>query len=109
MRGVSLSIRDFNMIHIATACGVGMGSSLVLRMYTEDVLKELGVEANVEAMDVSQAKGAKVDLVLTSPALVEVVSGGMAIVKGVSNYIDKSLIRAALIEYFEENGIPYNK
>ena len=35
------------MIQIATACGVGMGSSLVLRMYTEDVLKELGVEARV--------------------------------------------------------------
>jgi PTS system ascorbate-specific IIB component len=97
------------MIHIATACGVGMGSSLVLRMYTEDVLKELGVEAKVEAMDVPQAKGAKVDLVLTSPALVEVVSGGRGVVKGISNYIDKSLIRAALIEYFEENDIPYNK
>ena len=97
------------MIHIATACGVGMGSSLVLRMYTEDVLKELGVEANVEAMDVSQAKGAKVDLVLTSPALIEVVSGGKAVVKGISNYVDKSLIRAALIEYFEENDIPYSQ
>ena len=97
------------MIYIATACGVGMGSSLVLRMYTEDVLKELGVEAKVEAMDVPQAKGAKVDLVLTSPALIEVVSGGKAIVKGISNYIDKSLIRAALIEFLEEKGIPYNK
>jgi PTS system ascorbate-specific IIB component len=97
------------MIRIATACGVGMGSSLVLRMYTEDVLKELGVDAKVEAMDVPQAKGAKVDLILTSPALIEVVSGGRAAVKGISNYIDKSLIRAALIEYFEENDVPYNK
>ncbi len=97
------------MIHIATACGVGMGSSLVLRMYTEDVLKELGVEAKVEAMDVPQAKGAKVDLVLTSPALVDNVSGGRAKIKPISNYIDKSLIKAALIEYFEEEGIPYKK
>ncbi|UCF61214.1 MAG: PTS sugar transporter subunit IIB [Anaerolineaceae bacterium] len=97
------------MITIGTACGVGMGSSLVLRMYTEDVLKELGVEAKVEAMDASQAKGAKVDLLLTSPSLVEVVSGGKAAVKGISNYIDKSLIRAALIEFFEEKGIPYNE
>ncbi|HEY47859.1 MAG: hypothetical protein AMJ88_11905 [Anaerolineae bacterium SM23_ 63] len=96
------------MIHIATACGVGMGSSLVLRMYTEDVLKELGVEARVEAMDVPQAKGAKVDLILTSPALVEVVSGGRGVVKAISNYVDKSLIRNALIEYFEENDIPFN-
>ena len=60
-------------------------------------------------MDASQAKGAKVDLLLTSPALIDVVSGGKATVKGISNYIDKSLIRATLIEYFKENGIPYNE
>ena len=109
MRGTVPSIRSFYMIQIATACGVGMGSSLVLRMYTEDVLKELGVEAKVEAMDASQAKGAKVDLLLTSPTLIDVVSGGRATVKGISNYIDKSLIRAALIEFFEENDIPYDE
>jgi galactitol-specific phosphotransferase system IIB component len=73
------------------------------------VLKELGVEARVEAMDASQAKGAKVDLLLTSPALVEVVSGGKATVKGISNYIDKAMIKAALIEFFEEKGITYNE
>ncbi len=95
------------MIHIATVCGVGMGSSLILRMWTEDVLKELGVPARVEAMDASQAKGAKVDLILTSPALVEICSGGKAAVKGVTNYIDKSLIKAALIEFMTERGIAY--
>lgn len=97
------------MIRIATICGVGMGSSLVLRMYTEDVLKELAVKAQVEAMDASQGKSAKVDLILTSPALVETVSGGGASVKPIRNYIDKSLIREKLIEFFEEKGIPYKK
>lgn len=92
---------------IVTVCGVGMGSSLVLRMYTEDVLKELGVQAKVEAMDVSQARGAKADLILTSLALVQACSGGKAAVKGVKSYIDKSLIKAALIEFMAERGIPY--
>jgi PTS system ascorbate-specific IIB component len=95
------------MIHIATICGVGMGSSLVLRMWTEDVLKELGVEAKVEAMDASQGKMARVDLILTSPALVDTVSGGQAVVKPIHNYIDKALIKEKLIEFFEENDIPY--
>ncbi|HSB65464.1 MAG TPA: PTS sugar transporter subunit IIB [Anaerolineales bacterium] len=84
------------MIRIVTACGVGMGSSLILRMYTEDVIKVLGLQANVEALDVSQARGAKADLILTSPALVSVVSGGNAIVKSISNYIDKGLIKQSL-------------
>ncbi len=38
------------MIRIITVCGVGMGSSLLLRMYTEDVIKELGVEAKSEGL-----------------------------------------------------------
>lgn len=97
------------MIKIATACGVGMGSSLVLRMYTEDVVKLLGIQAKVEALDVSQARGAKVDLILTSPRLVSVVSGGNAIVKSISNYIDKGLIKQALIEFCQEKGIPYQE
>lgn len=97
------------MIRIVTACGVGMGSSLVLRMYTEDVIKVLGLQANVEALDVSQARGAKADLILTSPALVSVVSGGNAIVKSISNYVDKGLIKQALIEFCNEKGIPYKE
>jgi PTS system ascorbate-specific IIB component len=97
------------MIQIVTACGAGMGSSLVLRMYTEDVIKLLGIQARVEALDVSQARGAKVDLILTSPALVSVVSGGNAIVKSISNYIDKGLIKQALIEFCKEKGIPYKE
>jgi PTS system ascorbate-specific IIB component len=97
------------MIQIATACGAGMGSSLVLRMYTEDVIKMMGLQAKVEALDVSQARGAKVDLILTSPRLVEVVSGGSAVVKSISNYIDKRLIKQALIEFCTEKGIPYKE
>ncbi len=97
------------MIQIATACGAGMGSSLVLRMYTEDVVKLLGLQAKVEALDVSQARGAKVDLILTSPRLVSVVSGGNAIVKSISNYIDKGLIKQALVEFCTEKGIPYKE
>jgi hypothetical protein len=38
-----------------------------------------------------------------------VVSGGRAAVKPISNYVDKAMIKAALIEYFEENEIPYNE
>ena len=30
-------------IDILTVCGVGSGSSLILRMYVEDVLEEFGI------------------------------------------------------------------
>ncbi len=90
------------MLKILTACGVGMGSSLLLRMHTEDVLKEMGVEAKVEAIDASQARGARADLILTSPALVETCSGGQAEVRAIKSFLDKAEIRRVLEEFLAQ-------
>ncbi len=89
-------------LNIITVCGVGMGSSLLLRMYTEDVLKDLGIEARVEASDATQARGARVDLILTSTALVEVCSGGHAPVRAIKSFINKEEIRSVLLEFINE-------
>ena len=93
------------MIEIVTACGVGMGTSLLLRMYTEDVIKILGVEARVQALDASQAKGSKADLILTSPALVDVCSGGKAEVMAIKSFVDKEEIQSVLTEFFTARGL----
>jgi ascorbate PTS system EIIB component len=93
------------MIEIITACGVGMGTSLLLRMYTEDVLKVLGIEARVQALDASQAKGARADLILTSTALVDVCSGGKAEVVAIKSFVDKEEIERVLIKFFTSKGL----
>lgn len=93
------------LLEIVTACGVGMGTSLLLRMYTEDVLKELGVKANVQALDASQARGSRVDLILTSPALKEICSGGKAEVRVIKSFINKEEIKNVLRDYLESKGL----
>lgn len=93
------------MIEILTVCGVGMGTSLLLRMNTEDVLKELGVEASVQASDATQAKGARVDLILTSPPLVEACSGGKGEVRTIHRFVDKDEIRSVLLEFLKEKDL----
>ncbi|MBM3138363.1 MAG: PTS sugar transporter subunit IIB [Chloroflexi bacterium] len=93
------------MIEIVTACGVGMGTSLLLRMYTEDVLQVLGVDARVQALDASQARGAKADLILTSPALVEVCSGGKAEVRVIKSFVNKEEIRSVLVSFLSSKGL----
>ena len=98
------------MIKIVTACGAGMGSSLVLRMWTEDVIKLMGIDAKVEAMDASGAKSARCDLVLTSHALVDVVNNpSLHETRWVTNYLDKGSIRKQLEEYCTEHKIKYKK
>ena len=98
------------MIQIVTACGAGMGSSLVLRMWTEDVIKEMGIDAKVQAQDASGAKSARCDLVLTSHALVNVVTNpDLHETRWVTNYIDKVSIRKQLEEYCTEHKIAFKK
>ena len=98
------------MIKIITACGAGMGSSLVLRMWTEDVIREMGIDAKVEAQDASGARSAKCDLVLTSHALVDVVSNpDNHETRWVTNYLDKGSIRKQLEEYCTDHKIAFKK
>lgn len=93
------------MIEIITACGVGMGTSLLLRMYTEDVIKDLGIEARVQALDASQARGARADLILTSTALVETCSGGKAEVRAIKSFVNKDEIKTVLINFLTSKGL----
>jgi len=86
-------------LFILTVCGVGMGSSLVLRMYVEDVLREMGLKARVEATEVSMAAGAGADIIMASPTLVEVLQGAAPTVIPIFNFTDTKEIRAKLEEY----------
>lgn len=85
-------------VHILTVCGVGSGSSLILRMYTEDVLEELGVRYRVEAGQASQARGTNADIVMCSPDLVSVTEGSKAEVVPIKSFTDKGEIREALTD-----------
>ena len=82
---------------ILTVCGLGMGSSLILRMNVETVLKKHGVEANVEHMDVSAAASSNADLVITNAELVDNIQHLTCPVVVVNNYIDANEITQALI------------
>jgi len=58
---------------IVTVCGMGIGTSVLLKMNAEKALRALGVDADVEAADIGTARGAArtAQIVLTSADLVE--------------------------------------
>lgn len=86
---------------ILTVCGLGMGSSLILKMNVETVLKQHGIQASVEHMDVSSAASANADLVITNAELVDSLRHLSCPVAIVNNYIDNQEIAQAL----EQAGI----
>ena len=62
---------------IIAVCGMGIGTSVLLKLNAEKVLKMLDIEATVEAADMATARKASFDaqIVLTTPELVESLRG----------------------------------
>ncbi|MCL2400409.1 MAG: PTS sugar transporter subunit IIB [Defluviitaleaceae bacterium] len=58
-------------LRIQAICGFGVGSSTLLRIKIEGVLKELGVKATVFTGDVSSASGTECDAIFTSKELAD--------------------------------------
>ncbi|NLE06764.1 MAG: PTS sugar transporter subunit IIB [Crenarchaeota archaeon] len=89
------------MLKVLAVCVNGMGSSLILRMTAEKAFKELGIEANVKAIDLGQLKGMRGDMFITSPSLAKSIQASQETkIVTVTNYTDvktlKEKIRLAL-------------
>lgn len=82
---------------ILTVCGLGMSSSLILKMNVETVLRKLGHGASVEHMDVSSAASASADLVVTHSEFVAGLRHLVCPVVVVNNFIDQQEIERALV------------
>lgn len=83
-------------IRILTCCGVGMGTSLILRMNVEDILFELGIPCEVNAGIASEGSSADVDLIMCSPEIMSVIQGAKAPIVTVESFIDKAAIKRKL-------------
>ncbi|WP_068773429.1 PTS sugar transporter subunit IIB [Paenibacillus sp. FJAT-26967] len=83
---------------ILCVCGLGQGTSLILRMNVENVLSGMGVNADVEHTDVSTASGSPADYIITSNELAQSLEGHSAKIVIVNNYFDNNEIKQKLEE-----------
>ncbi|GAA3541762.1 PTS ascorbate transporter subunit IIB [Aeromicrobium flavum] len=77
---------------IVAVCGMGIGTSVLLKMNAEKVLRTLGKDqdVDVEAADIGTAKGAArtADIVLTSADLADEIGEVPAKVVIIDNFTD---------------------
>lgn len=83
---------------IVAVCGMGIGTSVLLKMNAEQVLRDLGVEGDVEAADIGVARGAaqSADIVLTSDELAGEIGEVPAKVIIIDNFVDMDEIKEKL-------------
>ena len=87
---------------IVAVCGMGIGSSVLLKMNTDMALERLGLSGDVEATDVRAAKTAALgaDLVLTNPEKAIEFDGSPTPVRVIEDFADVDEIVAALTAAF---------
>jgi PTS system ascorbate-specific IIB component len=77
---------------------MGIGTSVLLKMNAEKVLDVLGVQAEVQAADISKAKleGPLADIILTTPELVYQLEGMPGKIIAIDHVFDLVEIRQKL-------------
>lgn len=91
-------------LEILAVCGVGMGSSLMLKMTAEDALRALGVEARVENTDISSARGMTPDVIIGQGMHTSEIEDLAPVVITVSDFLDKDGLEVQLRERLTEKG-----
>ena len=83
---------------IVVMCGIGLGTSAILKVNAERALERLGIHASVQATDVAGVRAAAADaqVILTSSELVEAIGKTNADVIVINNYFDVDELVAKL-------------
>ena len=54
------------MLKIIAVCGLGVGSSLILKMTCESAMQKLGVKCDIEHWDMGTVRSRKFDILVTT-------------------------------------------
>ena len=83
---------------IVTICGAGIGSSGILKVNAERVLRKLDLEATVVAADINSVKEVAADaqIILTSAEFVDAIGKTFADVIVIQNYFDTNELTTKL-------------
>ncbi|PZG37078.1 PTS cellbiose transporter subunit IIB [Spongiactinospora gelatinilytica] len=91
-------------LDVLAVCGVGMGTSLMLKMTAEDALNSLGVDARVENTDIGSARGMSPDVVIGQGMHTSELEDLAPVVITVSDFLDKEGLVEQLRERLSEKG-----
>lgn len=81
---------------ILTVCGMGFGSSMMLKMTIEKILKEKGIKADVETADFTTASSTYADIIFTNEEFARQLNDGKVKVVSIKNIADANEVRAGL-------------
>lgn len=92
------------MMKIITVCGLGVGSSLIMKMTVDTAMQQLGIKCSIEHWDMGTVKGCNCDLIVTTESFRKNFADNGNVVY-VNNIVDVNEVKSRLQEYFTAKGI----
>ena len=93
-----------HQLKVLAVCGLGMGTSLILRMTAETVLARLGVDAVVENTDISTARGMTADVIIGQGMHIIELGGLAPVSVTIDDFIDDVALEERLRPALEDQG-----
>lgn len=89
-------------MRIATLCGMGFGTSMMLKLFIDDILKAEGIKAEVVPWDLGTFKGQKADIVVAAMDMEMHLRNTTARVVLIRNLVDKTEIKDKVVAAIRE-------
>ncbi len=91
-------------MYIVCVCGLGMGSSLILKMTVDKAARELGIDAEVEHWDAGTVNGKHADLIMASEDFAERFAGNDRVIL-IKNIISNAEVKEKLGTYVKAHNL----
>ena len=89
-------------MRIATLCGMGFGTSMMLKLFIDDILKAEGIKAETLPWDLGTFKGQQADIVVAPTDMASHLKNANARVVLIRNLVDKKEIKEKVLKAVEE-------
>lgn len=84
-------------MRIATLCGMGFGTSMMLKLTIEDILKAEGIKAEIIPWDLGSYKGGNADIIVAPTDMERHLKDAKGIVVLIRNLVDKEEIKEKVL------------
>lgn len=88
---------------IVCVCGLGMGTSLIMKMTVDKAARELGLDAEVEHWDAGTVGSKEVDLIVAAEDFAENLAAHENVIL-VKNILDGTEVKKKLEAYLADKG-----
>lgn len=89
-------------MRIATLCGMGFGTSMMLKLFIDDILKAENIKAETLPWDLGSFKGQNADIIVAASDMAMHLKNVETIVVLIRNLVDKQEIKEKILAAIQE-------